>query len=172
MISQSNVLIVITGSVLAATAPAFGGFIGQTILGPLSAGSSVDGTLIGASDLNDGFTSGDHFFDIWNGGDRVYGLNWLGGDISITLTALGGGDPDLFLYTPDNLDDSGIYSARGSIDTVLLLDAKPGFYYIVIDTVAGGEGAFHLDVAPVPGPGGLAMIGAVSLLGRRRRRNN
>jgi len=152
------------------SAPAFAGFAGQTILGPLTAGSSVNGTLVGAPDLNDGFFSGDHIFDIWDGGDRVYGLNWQGGDILITLTPIGGGDPDLFLYTPDSLDESSIYDASGGIDTVSLLNAAPGTYYIVIDTTFGAEGDFHLDVAPVPAPGAAALLGAGMLFSRRRRR--
>jgi hypothetical protein len=145
-------------------------FAGQTILGPLTAGSSISGTLIGASDINDGFTSGTHIFNIWDGGDRVYGLNWLGGDIDITLTPIGGGDPDLFLYTPDNLDDSGIYSITGGIDQVTLADAAPGFYYIIVDTTFFNEGGFQIDVAAVPAPGAMAMLGTAILAGRRRRR--
>jgi len=144
-------------------------FVGQTILGPLTAGSSINGTLVGAPDINDGFTSGTHIFDIWDGGDRVYGLNWLGGDIDITLTPTGGGDPDLFLYTPDSYDDSSIYSTTNVVDHVSLADAAPGLYYIVIDTFAFGEGPYQLEVAAVPGPGTLAMLGAAMLAGRRRR---
>jgi hypothetical protein len=146
-------------------------FAGQTILGPLTAGSSVTGDLTGALDLNDGFTSGTHIFNIWDGGDHVYGLEWFGGDINITLTSLDGTDPDLFLYTPDNLDDSSIYSITNSIDTVQLLDAAPGFYYIVVDTTFFGEGAYQLDVAAIPAPGALALLGlgVVTSMGRRRR---
>jgi hypothetical protein len=160
----------VVGSLLVTCVPALAGFSGQTILGPLSAGSSVNGTLVGASDLNDGFFSGDHIFDIWDGGDRVYGLNWLGGDILITLTPGATGDPDLFLYKPGMLDESDLYSPTNGIDTVSLLNADPGFYYIVIDTTAGAEGAFNLSVGAVPAPGAAAMWGVALLFGRRRRR--
>jgi hypothetical protein len=170
MISRKHAVIVVAGSLLAIASPARADFAGQTILGPLTAGSSVTGTLVGAPDLNDGFTSGTHIFDIWDGGDHVYGLDWLGGDINITLTSLGGSDADLFLYTPDNLDDSSIYSARGALDMVELADAAAGFYYIVVDTTFFGEGEYQLDVAAIPGPGAIAAFGLALLCGRRRRR--
>jgi hypothetical protein len=172
MISHRHSLVFMIGSlcIAAISGQARADFSGQAILGPLTAGSSVSGTLVGAPDINDGFTSGMHIFDIWNGGDRVYGLNWLGGDIDITLTPIGGGYPDLFLYTPDNLDDSGIYSITGGIDQVSLLDAAPGFYYIIVDTTFGGEGAYQLDVSAIPAPGALAVLGAAMVMGRRRRR--
>jgi hypothetical protein len=166
---HATTIVVIGSSLLVAASPALAGFTGQTILGPLSAGSSVTGDLTGASDLNDGFTSGDHIFNIWDGGDHVYGLNWIGGDINLTLTSFNGSDADLFLYTPDNLDDSSIYSARGSLDAVELLNAPAGFYYIVIDTTFFGEGAYQLDVAAVPAPGAAALLCVPMLRGRRRR---
>ena len=168
--NQANVrFLVILGALGGSAEASFAGFAGQTILGPLSAGDSVSGTLVGAPDLNDGFTSGDHIFNIWDGGDRVYGLNWLGGDINITLTGVSG-DPDLFLYTPGSLDDSSIYSTRGLVDSVSLLNAAPGFYYIVVDTTFGSEGAFQLSVAAVPAPAALALLGVAGMVGRRRRR--
>jgi hypothetical protein len=170
MLHSKSLSLVVVGCVLGAVAPAMADFNGQTILGPLTAGSSVTGNLTGATDLNDGFTSGMHIFDIWDGGDHVYGLNWLGGDINITLTPLGGGDPDLFLYTPDNLDDSSIYSITNTIDTIQLLDAAPGFYYIVVDSTFFSEGAYQLDVAAVPAPGAVALLGLAGVVGPRRRR--
>ena len=169
MISHRGLLALASLTIAAGTGQAHADFAGQTILGPLTAGSSVNGTLVGAPDINDGFTSGTHIFNIWDGGDRVYGLNWLGGDIDITLTPTGSGDPDLFLYTPDNLDDSGIYSTTNAIDHVSLADAAPGFYYIVVDTTFFSEGPFQLSVAAIPAPGALAMLGVAMLVGRRRR---
>jgi MYXO-CTERM domain-containing protein len=170
MFNRTTIVSVFAVSLFTIFSPAKADFVGQTILGPLSAGSSVTGSTLGAPDLNDGFTSGTHIFDIWDGGDRVYGLAWTGGDINISLTSLGGSDNDLFLYTPDNLDDSGIYSAVGEFDSVSLLNATPGFYYIVVDSTFFSEGSYQLDVAPVPAPGALGVFGLVTLIGRRRRR--
>lgn len=169
MICHRNFVIVVAGSLLTMASPALADFVGQTILGPLTAGSSVFGTTIGAPDLNDGWDSGTHVFDIWDGGDRVYGLNWNGGDINLTLTSLGGSDEDLFLYVPGSLDSASFESFRGSLDTISVTGAAPGFYYIVVDSTAFSEGDFHLEVASVPAPSAAALIGLVVLGGRRRR---
>ena len=170
IVPKHAVVVAVAGSLFAIASPSFANFNGQTILGPLSAGSSITGTTLGAQDLNDGWDSGTHIFDIWDGGDRVYGLNWAGGAINLTLTSLGGSDNDLFLYTPTNLDSSSNYSFRGSLDTVQLLDAAPGFYYIIVDSTAFSEGSFQLDVAAVPAPGALGVFGlALMTRGRRRR---
>jgi MYXO-CTERM domain-containing protein len=170
MITRTNTAIVIAGSLLTLASPALADFAGQSILGPLTAGSSVTGTTLGAPDLNDGWDSGIHIFDIWDGGDRVYGLDWLGGDINLTLTSLNGSDNDLFLYTPGSLDSSSDYSFRGNLDTVELLDAAPGLYYIIIDSTFFSEGDYQLDVAPVPAPGAAALLSLAFLTGHRRRR--
>lgn len=144
-------------------------FTGQTILGPLTNGSAVSGDTTGKGDENDGFTSGDHIFNIWDGGDDVWRLDWLGGTMTINLTSLGGSDNDLFLYTPDNYDDSGNYSAGGSFDTVTEVGAAAGTYYIVVDTTFFSEGPYDLSVVPAPSVTGLAGVGAMVLAGRRRR---
>src|ERR1044071_6802786 len=73
-------------------------FSGQPILGPLVPGISVTGDLTGKSDDNDGFFSGMHIFDIWDGGDDVYSIVWGGGDLTVNLTSLDGIDADLFIY--------------------------------------------------------------------------
>jgi hypothetical protein len=122
MIARTNSALIIAGSLFAFASSASADFAGQTILGPLTAGSAVNGTTAGASDDNDGFDSGIHIVNIWDGGDQVYALNWAGGDINLTLTSLGGSDNDLFLYTPGSLDSTGIYSIVGAIDTIQLLD--------------------------------------------------
>lgn len=165
---------VLAGAVCAFTAaPAFADFAGQTILGPLTAGSSVSGTTVGASDNNDGWDSGTHIFDIWDGGDNVYALTWLGGDINLTLTSFDGSDNDLFLYTPGNLNEASVYSIRGADDTVQLLGAAAGTYYIVVDSTFFSEGAYQLDVGAVPAPGALALLGVAGMAttSRRRRRH-
>lgn len=160
-----------------ATATARADFSGQTILGPLGPGSSVSGDLTGASDDNDGWFSGFPIFGIWDGGDDVWALNWPGGDLTVDLnydTFLG--EPDLFLYTPTNLDESTLDSIGGTgFDTVTLNSAAPGTYFVLIDTTAGFEGPYDLSVHPVPEPGtldlGALALGGVALaLGMRRRR--
>lgn len=150
--------------------PAFADFGGQPILGPLTNFSFVSGTTAGAPDNNDGFTSGDHIFNIWDGGDVVYQLNWTGGDMFITLDSLGGSDNDLFLYTPDSYNDSGIYSIAGAHDEVSLMGAAAGTYYIVVDSTFSSEGAFNLAVIPAPSAG-LAFVTGLALYGSRRRRD-
>ena len=170
MIHRTNTALIVAGSLCAVASNASADFVGQVILGPLNAGDSVFGSTLGDSDDNDGWDSGIHIFDIWDGGDDVYALNWVGGDINITLTSLDGSDNDLFLYTPDNLDSSSIYSIRGPDDSVQLLDAAPGIYYINVDSQFFSEGAYHLEVAPVPGPGALGLLGLAMLRGGRRRR--
>ncbi len=153
----------------AACVPAYGAFIGQPILGPLSAGSVVFGTTLGHADDNDGFTSGDHIFDIWDGGDDVYKLVWLGGDMTVTLDSLGGSDNDLFVFSPGSLDDTGDYSIVGDHDVVTIPGAPAGDYYINVDSTAFSEGSYRLEVSvPAPATGfvaGAALIGAL----RRRR---
>jgi hypothetical protein len=153
-----------------AAGTAHAGFAGQTILGPLSLGSNVVGNNTGASDDNDGFTSGDHIFDIWDGGDDAWRLDWLGGDLTITMTYGAGDDPDLFLYEPGSLDDSANYSILGvSPDVVTLLNAPAGTYYVVVDSTAGMEGPYSLSVIPAPGSALMLVVGMVGSLRRRRR---
>lgn len=78
-------------------------------------------------------------------------------------------DPDLFLYTPSNLNDSSIYGITGSSpDVVSLLNAAPGTYYIVVDSTAGAEGAYELTVLPSPASAGVFLVAGL-FAGRRRR---
>lgn len=144
-------------------------FSGQPILGPLSNGSSVFGDTTGKGDENDGFTSGFHPFGIWDGGDDVWRLDWLGGDLTVNLTSLAGSDNDLFLYTPASYDDSGNYSAAGSFDTLTEPGAAAGTYYVVVDSQFFSEGPYELQVTPAPSALGLAGLGAIGMAGRRRR---
>lgn len=154
---------------LFAAGSARAGFSGQTILGPLSNGSSVSGDTSGSTDDNDGFTSGMHIFDIWDGGDDVWQLDWLGGDLTINLTSLAGSDNDLFLYVPGSYDDSGNYSIVGAFDTVTEFGAAPGTYYVVVDSTAFSGGPYHLEVVPAPSCASFMGLGAIAALRRRRR---
>jgi hypothetical protein len=157
--------------IASAAAPAFAGFAGQIILGPLSLGSNVTGDTTNSNDDNDGFTSGDHIFDIWDGGDDAWRLDWLGGDMTITLSYAAGVDNDLFLYEPGSYDDSANYSILGtSPDVVTLLGAPAGTYYIVVDSTAGSEGPYNLSV--IPAPGSALIIAAAAAMRLRRRLEN
>lgn len=155
-------------AILASSASA--DFSGQPIVGVLSNGSLVSGSTLGKADDNDGFESGIHIFDIWDGGDDVYQLIWGGGDLTLTLTSIGAlTDNDLFLYSPGSLDSTGDYSIRGSLDSVTLLGAAAGTYYINIDSTAFSEGDYQLSVVPAPGAGILLGCAAVGLRRRARR---
>lgn len=158
---------ILAASLASAAAADFGG---QTILGPLTNGSSVNDSLVGASDNNDGWFSGDHLFDIWDGGDDVWALNWAGGTMTINLAYdIFDGDPDLFLYKPGSYDESS-YDSYGNtgLDSVTVPGAAPGLYYILIDTTAGNEGAYSLSV--VPAPGSMMLFGSLGCAAMRRRR--
>lgn len=145
-------------------------FAGQTILGPLGAGSMVTGNTTGHADDNDGFESGTHIFGIWDGGDDVWRLIWPGGDLTLTLDSLGGSDNDLFLYVPGSLDSSADYSIVGAHDVVTLLGAPAGEYFINVDSTFTSEGSYQLAVSAVPAPASGVMLGAGLLcFGRRRR---
>ena len=157
------------GSGLGLAAAARADFTGQPILGPLAPGSVVTGSTLGASDDNDGFDSGMHIFDIWDGGDDVYLLNWPGGDLTVTLDSLNGSDNDLFVYSPGALDSTGDYSIVGAHDVVTIPGAVAGDYYINVDSTAFSEGDYQLSVAvPAPASAALACVGL--LRGARRRR--
>lgn len=149
------------GLVLAAAATALADFAGQTLLGPLSNGSVVSGDTTGKSDDNDGFDSGVHIFDIWDGGDDVWLLDWLGGDMTVTLDSLAGSDNDLFVYSPGALDSTGDYSIVGAHDVVSLPGASPGQYYINIDTTFFSEGPYNLAVTPEPGSLSMLALGVM-----------
>lgn len=156
---------------LAASTAARADFAGQPILGPLSNGSVVNGDTTGKADDNDGFESGIHIFDIWDGGDDVWLLNWLGGDMTVSLTSLGGSDNDLFIYSPGSYDSSGDYSIVGAFDQVTLLGAAAGQYYINVDSTFFSEGPYQLAITPEPGSLALLGIGGLALIVRSRRRS-
>ncbi len=149
---------------------AWAGFAGQTILGPLSPGSVVMGDTTGATDDNDGFTSGDHFFFIWNGPDDVWQLDWPGGDLALEMTYDPlFGDLDLFLYEPGSLDDSATYSILNTgVESLAVPGAVAGTYYIVIDGAGTDSGPYSLMV--LPAPGALALFGFAGALGAGRLR--
>ena len=157
-----------------AAAPALADFAGQPILGPITLGDTVNGDTTGAADDNDGFTSGDHFFDIWNGPDDVWQLNWPGGPMLVTMTydPVVAGDLDLFLYEPGSYDDSGNYSILNTgVETIVEPNAPAGTYYLNIDSVAPDAGAYTLSVALAPEPSSaVAAIGAIGLAALRRGR--
>lgn len=150
--------------------PAVADFSGQTILGPISNGSVVNGDTTGHSDDNDGFSSGIHIFDLWDGGDDVWRFDWLGGPMVVELDYDNTfADLDLFVYRPGGLDDSGDYSIINTgHENVTINSAAAGSYYIVIDSPAFQEGAYTLSVTPAPAS--LALLGMGGLLAGRRRR--
>lgn len=158
-------------AILAAPSSAWADFSGQTILGPLGPGSVVFGdTSNGSTDDNDGITSGMHIFYIWTGPDDVYALNWPGGDLALQMvynnTLV---DLDLFLYTPDNLDDSGNYSILNTgVEDIFAPASVAGTYYVLVDAPADNAGAYSLSVAPEPGT--LALLGlGMAFIARRPR---
>jgi hypothetical protein len=159
-----------SAALLSFASAAHAGFGGQIILGPLGPGSNVTGDNTFSNDDNDGFTSGTHIFFIWDGGDDAWALDWPGGNLRVDMiynTALG--DPDLFLYTPDNYDDSSIYSITNTgLDTVSLAGAAAGRYYLVVDSSFGAEGPYQLVVTPTPAAAALLGVSAL-VIGRRRR---
>lgn len=170
MAGRIGVCGLMVAELLASTAPTLADFSGQTILGPLALNSSVNGDNTGSNDNNDGWFSGTHVFDLWDGGDDVYALNWAGGDMTITLTYDNlFTDPDLFLYTPDNLDESTLDSiANTGVDAVTLLGAAPGTYYVLVDTTAGAEGQYNVSVTPEPCT--MMLLGLGGLMVARRLR--
>jgi len=102
---MNRVLLASLGAALVSTT-ALADFGGQPILGPLTNGSNVTGSLVGKADDNDGWFSGGPIFGIWDGGDDVWALNWDGGRMTVTLDYdFFEGDPDLFLYTPGSYDE-------------------------------------------------------------------
>lgn len=154
----------------ALVSPTLADFSGQTILGPLAPGGVASGSTSGKADDNDGWDSGQHIFDIWDGGDDVFGLDWPGGDMVVTLDSLQGADNDLFVYRPSDLDTSSDFSTVGAHDVVTILAAPAGQYYINIDTTFSSEGSYQISVSAVPAPGaGLLLGGGLLALMRRRR---
>lgn len=146
-------------------------FTGQPILGVLSNGSVVVGNTAGKADDNDGFDSGMHVFGIWDGGDDVYKINWLGGDMTVTLSNLGGGvDNDLFIYRPGDLNSSGDYSLLGGsfTDSVTIAGAAAGVYYVNVDSTFFSEGGYRLSVIPTPTSAMAVFAGMVAVTRRRR----
>ena len=159
--------------ILLCAQPVLAGFAGQPILGPLSPGSVVNGNTAGAADDNDGFTSGDHIFEIWNGPDDAWQLNWPGGDLHITMTyPLPGTDLDLFLYEPGSYDDSFNYSiVNTGIETIDVSDAVAGTYYVVIDSESAA-GTYQLSIGAVPEPASLGVLGLCAMMLARRSKSS
>jgi hypothetical protein len=154
---------------LALALPASADFSGQIILGPIGLGSVVNGDTTGASDDNDGITSGMHIWDVWTGPDDVWQINWTGGDLALEMTynnALC--DLDLFLYTPTSYDDSGNFSILNSgVENILEPAAATGTYYVLVDAPNSDAGAYTLSVTPEPAS--LALLGlGLAVIARRR----
>jgi hypothetical protein len=167
---KSIMRLMVAASLCVAAGPARADFSGQTILGPLTLNSSVSGDSTNSDDNNDGWFSGTHIFDVWDGGDDVWQLNWAGGDMMITLsydnTVC---DPDVFLYVPGSLDESTYDNyTNASPSSIIVNGAAAGTYYILIDSSDGAEGAYRLDV--IPAPGVMALAGTAGLILARRRR--
>ena len=162
-------LVVCAGLVLAGASSALADFAGQPILGPLSIGSVVNNSTAGKADDNDGWDSGTHIFNIWDGGDDVYLLNWVGGDMTLTMNSLGGSDNDLFLYIPGSLDSASYESFAGAFDEITVAGAAAGDYYINVDSTFFSEGDYRLAVTPEPATLGVMGLGLM-LAARARRR--
>lgn len=158
-------------ALLAGAGSAFADFAGQTILGPIANGDTVMGDTTGATDDNDGFTSGTHIFDIWVAPDDVWQLDWTGGDMTVTLEFDSFfADLELFVYTPSNYDDSSDYSITASSPEVVSIpNAAAGTYYIVIDGPTSSDvGPYTLSVIPAPGAASLLALGGLAASRRRR----
>ncbi|MCA9307246.1 MAG: pre-peptidase C-terminal domain-containing protein [Phycisphaerales bacterium] len=158
-------------AILATAGAASADFAGQTIFGPITNGSMVSGDTTGATDDNDGFTSGDHIFFIWNAPDDVWQLDWPGGDMTVTLDFDDFfADLELFVYTPASYNDSGDYSITSSSPEVVnIAGAAAGTYYIVIDGPSASDvGAYNLSVIPAPGAAALLAFGGLPAARRRR----
>lgn len=171
MTKANAAFILSVGAALLSAAAAKADFSGQIILGPLVNGDSVTGDTTGANDNNDGWFSGAHIFDIWDGGDDVWQLNWDGGALRVELIYDNtfGTDVDLFLYVPGNLDESTLDSIGNTgLDAVTLAGAAAGTYYILVDSTAGAEGEYNLRVVPAPA-GAALLAGGLGVLVRRRR---
>lgn len=148
-------------------------FSGQTILGPLGPNSVVIGDTSDATDDNDGWDSGVHIFDLWNGPDDVWALNWPGGSLEVGMTYESDifFDLDLFLYEPGSLDSTGMYSILNTgIESIDYPAAPAGTYYIVVDGYDGAAGPYELTVSPEPGT--LALLGVVLAVVTRRSRKS
>lgn len=158
------------GGVALMASTSMAGFAGQPILGPITLGSVVAGDNTGHGNENDGWFSGDHIFDLWDGGDDVWQLNWPGGDLVVNMNYnTADGDPDLFLYIPSNLDESAVDSYTNTgLDTVTLAAAPAGVYYVLVDSSAGAEGPYSLAVVPAPGAAGVLGLAGLAAMRRRR----
>lgn len=158
------------GAVLGLAGAAQALFTGQTILGPLGPGSSVNGdTALGTND-NNGTTTGTPGTTTWSGNDDVYALNWPGGSITIDLlfTHSSATDVDLFLYAGNGatlLASSTSVSDNESIAGTL----AAGSYHIMIDGWQGAATAYTLNVIPTPAAAGVLGMAGLAGLARRRR---
>ncbi len=160
-------------SVALLSAPALADFAGQPLLGPLTPGVIVAGDVTGHADDNDGFDSGIHIFNIWDGGDDVWTIDWAGGGLRVDLLYNNNlCDVDLFVYSPGSLDSTGDYSiANTGHETVVINNADAGVYYVNVDSAFFSEGAYTLKafLVPTPGSATLVGIGALAAAWRRRR---
>lgn len=165
---QTWVLALSVGAAYGVAPGARADFAGQPILGPLTNGGLFTDSTFGKADDNDGFDSGTHIFNIWDGGDDVYKLTWGGGDLTVVLDSLGGSDNDLFVYSPGSLDSTGDYGIAGAHDVVTILGAGAGDYYINVDSTFFSEGDYEISVVPAPGAGVLLGVGVLAISRRRR----
>lgn len=155
-------------AVLAIGSAARADFSGQTILGPLGVGSSVNGDTTNSTDDNDGEFSGVFSLD-WTGPDDVWQLDWTGGDMQLDLLfSHAEGDLDLFLYVPGQLAFSSQESETTTDNEAIFKPAAAaGTYYVLVDGYDFAAAAYTLNVTPEPATLSLLALGGLMLLRRR-----
>ena len=156
------------GALLGLAGAAHATFAGQTILGPLGPGSSVNGNTANSTNDNNGGVSGTPGGS-WSGNDDVYALNWPGGSITIDLLFThASGDLDLYLYSGNEttvLASSLSTSDNEGVSGTL----AAGSYFILVDGWQGDSNTYTLNVIPSPAAAGVFGMAGLAGLARRRR---
>lgn len=107
------------------------------------------------------------------GNEVAYRFEHGGGDIEALLTDLTS-DLDMVLIDSTGLVSNVLAVSNGSAgtgdETILLADAAPGTYYVVVDTFSPTNPGSSFTLTVVPAPGAMALLGLSGLLAGRRRR--